>query len=1042
VHLKNGFSHEGQEAIPIDEGTIQENNDYSQIPYLYQSLIQDYIKVFAVPSSLPPKRSMDHQIHLVPEAKPVCCRPYRYSHYQKEEIEKIVGELLEQKFIRPSSSPFASPILLVKKKDGKWRLCIDYRQLNSLTVKNKFPIPLIDELLDQLKGATVFSKLDLRSGYHQVRMNEGDVPKTAFRTHEGHYEFLVMPFGLTNAPATFQSIMNVVFKPFLRRFVLVFFDDILIYSKDEHTHVNHLSMVLQLMKENQLYAKFSKCTIGASTVEYLGHVISKEGVATDPSKVEAMVNWPLPKTVKELRGFLGLTGYYRKFVKNYGIMARPLTNMLKKNQFKWSEEAMEAFKNLKSAMVTAPVLSLPNFDKPFVIETDACGYGVGAVLMQKGRPLAYLSKGLGVKSQSLSTYEREFIALLMAVSKWRHYIEGGSFVIKTDQIALKHLLEQQLHTAFQIKGISKLLGLNYTVEYKKGKENKVADALSRIKHAEGLTTDGELTAVSEIVPLWVDDLKESYEGDQWVTELLQKVPLDPEKYKDYSIRNGLLLFKGRIVVGQNKGWREKLIRQIHESGIGGHSGILPTYKRLNLICHWPHMKEEIHKFVSECSVCQMHKIDRIAPPGLLQPVQVPNGSWEEVGIDFITGLPKSENKDAIMVVVDRFTKMCHLVGLTHPYSAEVVARAFVDNVYKLHGLPKAILSDQDPIFTSRFWQELFRILGVKLNLTTAYHPQSDGQVERVNQCVECYLRCMCSAYPKKWARWLSMAEWWYNSNFHSALNTSPFRAVYGYDPPQLPLGSIPHSAVEAINQELQDRQEVTRLLKDRLYHAQARMKKMANLHRSEKKLNVGDWVYLKLQPYRQCSVGGKRVNKLSAKYFGPYEVIQVIGTVAYKLKLPEGSLIHPVFHISQLKKKVGKEANLTPGPPVLDGAVRDEAVPMAVLKRGIVNKKGKVMAQWLIKWSDREDPTWELYEDLRNQFPDLFLEGKKLFMEGQLLRLEQQEGISTVSDRSEKKGCKERKSLRINGPVEKMKEAVGPSISGMKMEIEAHVLKK
>ena len=350
----------------------------------------EYADLFEEPKTLPPQRALDHKIPLVTGATPPQVRPYRVPQHQKKEMEEQIKKLLDAHLIKHSQSPFAAPILLVKKKDGSMRLCTDYRKLNALTIKNKFPIPVIEDLLDELHGAKYFTKLDLRSGYHQIRMSPEDIPKAAFRTFLGHFEYLVMPFGLSNAPSTFQELMNTIFAPYLRKFVPVFFDDILIFSRSLKEHLEHIKLVMELLRENQLYAKMSKCVFEVQQVEYLGHVISEKGVATDPQKISAIAEWPTPKNITKLRSFLGLASYYRRFIKGYDVICRPLHDLLKKGNFSWQPEYSTAFQQLKHALTSALVSALPDFTQPFVLETDTCGKGIGAMLMQQGRPYSAL----------------------------------------------------------------------------------------------------------------------------------------------------------------------------------------------------------------------------------------------------------------------------------------------------------------------------------------------------------------------------------------------------------------------------------------------------------------------------------------------------------------------------------------------------------------------------------------------------------------------------------------------------------------------------
>ncbi|XP_028755422.1 uncharacterized protein LOC114714818 [Neltuma alba] len=451
----------------------------STIPDDLNEVLEQFKTIFDKPNGLPPDRGHKHRIELLPGVKPIKVRPYRYSVSQKAEIERLVTELLDEGLIQHSHSPFSAPVILVKKKDGTWRFCVDYRALNNATVKDAFPMPIVDELLDELHGSAIYSKLDLRSGYHQILMHEEDIEKTAFRTHQGLYEWKVMPFGLTNAPATFQALMNSIFQPFLRQFVLIFFDDILVYSNSWEQHLAHLREVLATLHKHRLFEKRSKCAFGQRRIEYLGHIVSARGVEMDPSKVQAVQDWPTPTTVSQLRGFLGLSGYYRRFIQGYAQLAGPLTQLLTKDGFHWNSEAHEAFSKLKQALVQAPLLALPDFAEPFVLETDASGIGIGAILSQRNHPIAYFSKKLSPRRQAQSTYVRELYAITEAVAKFRHYLFSHTFVIRTDHASLKHIGEQTIQTPEQEACLPKLLGYRFTIEYKPGKQNQAADALSR-----------------------------------------------------------------------------------------------------------------------------------------------------------------------------------------------------------------------------------------------------------------------------------------------------------------------------------------------------------------------------------------------------------------------------------------------------------------------------------------------------------------------------------------------------------------------------------
>ncbi|GJU15605.1 putative reverse transcriptase domain-containing protein [Tanacetum coccineum] len=413
-------------------------------------IVREFPEVFPEDlPGLPPARQVEFQIDLVPGAAPVARAPYRLAPAEMQELSTQLQELSDRGFIRPSSSPWGAPVLFVKKKDGSFRMCIDYRELNKLTVKNRYPLLRIDDLFDQLQGSRVYSKIDLRSGYHQLRVREEDIPKTAFRTRYGHYEFQVMPFGLTNALAVFMDLMNRVCKPYLDRFVIVFIDDIFIYSKSRKEHEGHLKLILKLLKEEELYAKFSKCEFWLSKVQFLGHVIDSEGIHVDPAKIESIKDWASPKTPTEIHQFLGLASYYRRFIEDFSKIARPMTKLTQKRvKFDWGEKAKDAFQLLKQKLCSAQILALP--------------------------------EGSELRG-----------AIVFALKMWRHYLYGTKCVVFTDHKSLQHILDQKELNMRQRRWLELLSDYDCEIRYHPGKANMVADALSQKERSNPLRTKGE-----------------------------------------------------------------------------------------------------------------------------------------------------------------------------------------------------------------------------------------------------------------------------------------------------------------------------------------------------------------------------------------------------------------------------------------------------------------------------------------------------------------------------------------------------------------------
>jgi hypothetical protein len=544
---------------------------------LYE-VVNQYDEMFKEPKGLPPKRGIQHEIQLQQDCPLPNIGMYRMSVMENAEIKKQIQELLDKEVIVPSSSPCGSPIVLVPKKDGTWCMCVDFRALNKITVKNRYPLPRIDDLLDQLKDAKYFTKLDLRIRYHQIMIAEGDTWKTAFKTKQGLFEWMVMPFGLCNAPTTFMRVMNDVLRPFLNDCVIVYLDDILIFSKSREEHVKHVKQVLDVLRKEKLFLNMSKCEFGKTSLIYLGHIVGGGELEIDPSKVKVILEWPKPNNVTEVRSFLGAAQYWRKFIANFSSIAAPLHAVTRVKQvFQWGGKQQKAFDTLKEKISAAPVLALPDLRQPFEIQTNASNYAMGAVLLQHGKPICFHSETFNGVVINYPAYDKELYALVQSVKKWKHYLLGKETIVHTDHQPLQYLQSQtKLQQARHFRWMGFLQQFHLVIRYKKGIYNKVVDMLSRpIISASVILKHSPIMHESYVEQYALDtDFKEVYETlchSNHVEEL------------DYHVHDNLLYHLGKLCIPQ--GERINIIREAHSSLIAGHFGVGKTVANLQRYCY-------------------------------------------------------------------------------------------------------------------------------------------------------------------------------------------------------------------------------------------------------------------------------------------------------------------------------------------------------------------------------------------------------------------------------------------------------------------------
>ncbi|KAJ9557882.1 hypothetical protein OSB04_012496 [Centaurea solstitialis] len=913
------------------------------------SVVSEYPDVFPddLPS-IPPERQVEFRIDLVPGTAPVAKAPYRLAPPEMQELSKQLEELLDKGFIRPSTSPWGAPILFVKKKDGSMRMCIDYRELNKLTVKNRYPLPRIDDIFDQLQGAAWFSKIDLRSGYHQMMVREEDVHKTAFWTRYGNFEFIVIPFGLTNTPAAFMDLMHRVCRPMLDRSVIVFIDDILIYSKSKEEHVEHLREVLEVLRKEKLYEKFSKCDFWLQEVQFLGHLVNREGIKVDPAKIEMVMNWETPKTPTEIRSFLGLAGYYRQFIQDFSKIAVPLMRLTRKSEpFVWGAEQEASFDTLRRKLCEAPVLTLPEGVEDLTVYCDASYHGLGCVLMQRGRVIACASRQLKTHEVNYPTHDLELAAVVFALKLWRHYLYGVRCTIYTDHKSLLYFMDQQNLNMRQRRWLEVIKDYDCEILYHQGKANVVADALSRkgsrlLLRVPCMRMTVSTSLIELIRQSQVEAVKEGNQKKQRIKGQVEQLMADGR---------GLLTRHGRVWVPVSCEARQTLLDEAHKSKFSIHPGATKMYRDLRTDYWWPGMKRDVARYVEKCLTCLRVKAEHQRPHGKLQPLEIPEWKWEHVTMDLVTGLPRIFRRyDAIWVVVDRLTKSAHFIAIKEASSSEELADIYVREIVARHGVPVTVISDRDVRFTSRFWSRFHDDLGTRLQFSTPFHPQTDGQSERTIRTLEDMLRACVLDFGGSWDSHLPLVEFSYNNSFHASIGMPPYEMLYGRR------CRTPVCWGET---------------------AQSRQKSYVDKRRSDLEFSVGDRVLLKVSLWKGVIRFRKR-GKLGPRFIGPFEIVAHVGKVAYRLELPpELSQIHNTFHVSQLRKYLADESAHIP----IDDIQVDERLnyverPIAVLERKTKTLRNKEVGIVKVQWEHRKGSewTWEPEDEMRRNYPNLSYE--------------------------------------------------------------------
>ena len=925
----------------------------------------DFKDVFSEKASneLAPHRACDHKIVLEAENNLRHSPLYHMPLQHLERLREHLKNHMALGFIEPSDAAYGSPVLFAKKPGGGWRFCIDYRKLNAITKKDAYPPPLIGETIRRIGKAKVFTKLDIRQAFHRIRIHPDSEDLTTFKTRYGNYRMKVLPFGLTNGPATFQRYLNEVLFDILDVYVTAYMDDILIFSEDPKSHDEHVKEVLRRLRKAGLQADIKKSEFSVMETRFLGQIVSTKGLRTDPEKVRTILEWEAPKRKKALRSFLGLANYYRQFISGYSRIARPLTRLTSvKEPWSWGSNEQAAFEALKQAVASAPALVHYDPEAETRVETDASGEVVAGVMHQKDKkgkwhPVAFYSHAMTSAEANYGIPDKEMLAVITALKEWHPelILLQKPFTVVTDQQALRYFSEKKTLSERQVRWSETISQYHFTFEWRPGKDNIVADALSR-KQEDLITLKAKreserwltlipeshrpaLTREPEALETRENNLK-AQPGDPVDAAILKRPSVntleaeeddlmevlreanratreDPRQAAAWElaaqsdegpwrVEDGLLTWEGRLLVPDTGEWRAKLLKLVHNTPVTAHPGKNKTRKLVRQRFYWKGMSSDVDRYVANCKTCRRTSTPRDKTPGMLHPLPVPDRPWQHISMDFKTFPKDDDGRDNALVVVDRLGKRAYTIPCTKSVTAEETAWLYYDRIWRIYGTPETVVSDRGPQFVSAFAKELCNLTGVKQKLSTAHHPQTDGNTERYIQALDQRLRAFVNHYQTDWSRWLPSMDFAQATVPHESTGLTPFEVEFGYParmvfdwrrrdeskgPPREKL------ATEAAQQFAKRAHQAWETAKEDLRKAQERQKQQADKKRREPDFEPGDLVYVS----RKGWVTDRPSVKLDHQRAGPYKVLEKVGH-SFRLQLPDYMHVHDVFSADKLRR--------------------------------------------------------------------------------------------------------------------------------------------